>query len=100
MNKLSQQQLEALRSELDQIDREMVHLLGQRQHLVEQLSALKTTMQLPVEMIEHWESSLTKRLEEGKMLDLNPEWINQLFNTLHKLSIELQQQLRDESESK
>lgn len=97
MNTLNQQQLDELRNELDQVDRELVRLLANRQHLVEQLSALKSDLKLPVEMIEHWETSLSKRMEEGKALQIHPEWVNQLFNTLHKLSIELQQQLRNET---
>ncbi|MFA6261823.1 MAG: chorismate mutase [Bacteroidia bacterium] len=97
MNTLNQQQLDDLRTELDLVDRELVRLLAKRQHLVEELSALKTSLNLPIEIIEHWEVSLSKRLEEGKSLQIHPEWVNQLFNTLHKLSIELQQQLRNEA---
>lgn len=76
------QDLQALRDEIDKLDTKILHLLQERYKAVENLAKIKESLELPIanEAIE--EKKLVKLTQTAEGLDLNPEFIQNLFEEI------------------
>lgn len=81
-----EQELEILRRQLDNIDREIVSLLGKRQAEVERVVSLKKAYNLPVYHPAREEDLLSQRRIQGAEAELDPDYIEDLYRRILRQS--------------
>jgi len=81
-----EQELEILRRQLDNIDREIVSLLGKRQAEVERVVSLKRAYNLPVYHPAREEDLLSQRRIQGAEAELDPDYIEDLYRRILRQS--------------
>ena len=82
--------LAALRSEIDDIDDELLQLLARRMNVASQIGAHKKEKGLTIVQMDRWKQILSDHLETGKELGLSPELIEKVFEAIHHASIRRQ----------
>ena len=85
-----QEVIDAERLKLDSVDQEMVHLLRQRMDIVDALGQLKVSHGAGIFQMDRWFDLLQKRGLQAESLDLNRAFIEELFQVVHKYSVEHQ----------
>ena len=83
-------ELLALRSEIDEIDRELIHILARRMNVSAQIGEYKKRKGLTVVQMERWKQILADHLETGAELGLSKELIIKVFEAIHQASIRRQ----------
>lgn len=84
------QVLSALRSEIDDIDAELLQLLARRMNVSSQIGEYKKEKGLTVVQMERWKQILSDHLETGKELGLSKELVEKVFEAIHQASIQRQ----------
>ncbi len=84
------QVLAALRSEIDDIDAELLQLLARRMNVSSQIGAYKKEKGLTVVQMDRWKQILANHLQTGEELGLSKELINKVFEAIHLASIQRQ----------
>ena len=84
------QVLAALRSEIDDIDAELLQLLARRMNVSGQIGEYKKQKGITVVQMERWKQILSDHLETGKELGLSKELIEKVFEAIHQASIQRQ----------
>lgn len=82
--------LAALRSEIDDIDDELLQLLARRMNVAAQIGEYKKEKGLTVVQMDRWKQILAAHLESGGNLGLSKELIEKVFEAIHKASIQRQ----------
>jgi chorismate mutase len=85
-----QNELENLRSKIDNLDRELLETLSTRMSLVENLADYKRENNVAVFQMERWRQLRKNRAELGKQLNLYPDFVEELFELVHMASIRKQ----------
>ena len=84
------QVLATLRSEIDDIDDELLQLLARRMNVSGQIGEYKKEKGLTVVQLDRWKQILAEHLETGKELGLSKELIEKVFEAIHQASIRRQ----------
>ena len=82
--------LSALRSEIDDIDDELLQLLARRMNVSSQIGEYKKEKGLTVVQMDRWKQILSEHLASGERLGLSEELINKVFEAIHQASINSQ----------
>jgi chorismate mutase len=82
--------LEALRSQIDSIDQQMLELLSQRMNIVEEIGKYKSKNEVTILQLRRWEKIISTRLKLGKSLGLSEDFVKKLLQLVHKESIQRQ----------
>ena len=82
--------LSALRSEIDDIDDELLQLLARRMNVSSQIGEYKREKGLTVVQMDRWKQILKAHLEAGDQLGLSRELIEKVFEAIHQASIKNQ----------
>jgi chorismate mutase len=82
--------LAALRTEIDDIDDELLQLLARRMNVASQIGEYKKQKGLTVVQMERWKQILADHLETGAELGLSQELIIKVFEAIHLASIQRQ----------
>lgn len=82
--------LAALRSEIDDIDDELLQLLARRMDVSGQIGEYKKEQGLTVVQMDRWKRILAEHLATGENLGLPAELINKVFEAIHQASIQRQ----------
>ncbi len=82
--------LEQLRNKIDSIDQQMIDLLAQRMRIVEEMGEYKKNNDVSVFQMRRWEDILKSRIDFGKRLGLDEDYIKNLLQLVHKESIKKQ----------
>ena len=82
--------LAALRSEIDDIDDELLQLLARRMNVSSQIGEYKKEKGLTVVQMDRWKQILADHLATGENLGLSAELINKVFEAIHQASIRRQ----------
>ena len=82
--------LAALRSEIDDIDDELLQLLARRMNVASQIGEYKKQKGLTVVQMDRWKQVLANHLKTGTELGLTQELINKVFEAIHLASIQRQ----------
>lgn len=82
--------LAALRSEIDDIDDELLQLLARRMNVSGQIGEYKRERGLTVVQMDRWKQILSDHLETGSDLGLSKELIEKVFEAIHQASIKRQ----------
>ena len=82
--------LTALRSEIDDIDDELLQLLARRMNVASQIGEYKKEKGLTVVQMDRWKQILAQHLETGAELGLSQDLIAKVFEAIHLASIQRQ----------
>jgi chorismate mutase len=83
-------QLEVLRGEIDEVDQQLLDLIAKRQELSKAIGPVKYENQATIFQMKRWFKVLENRKLQGHELKLNEELVHELFQLLHKYSIDTQ----------
>lgn len=82
--------LKELRQEVDQLDYELLGLLGRRLELSHRLGDIKKNFDLPILQPQRWEEILNSRTSTGQAMGLNPSFLIKWLQLMHQESIRRQ----------
>ncbi|MEE4196325.1 MAG: chorismate mutase [Bacteroidales bacterium] len=82
--------LENLRDKIDSIDQQMLELLSQRMHVVEEIGKYKSKNEVTILQLRRWEKIVNTRIRLGKKMGLSEDFIKKLLQLVHKESIQKQ----------
>ncbi len=89
-----EQQLNALRHLIDEIDYELLDVLSKRMTLTREIGKLKRQTSAAILQPERQNKIFTDRLQRAGELGLNTEFVKQLLQLLHKESVTMQSKSR------
>ncbi len=82
--------IEQFRHRIDSIDQQIIELLGQRMRIVEEIGEYKKNNNVTVFQLRRWEDMLQSRIDCGKKVGLDQEYIKNLLQLVHNESIRKQ----------
>jgi chorismate mutase len=84
------QKLEDLRRQIDRVDEQLLDILRERLRLVEQIGPVKEANEATIFQMRRWFKVLENRKQYGTKKGLDPEIVHELFQLIHKYSIDTQ----------
>lgn len=78
------------RSQIDEVDEQLLGLLQQRMHISREIAKTKTQHQISIVQIQRWEHLLTARMKSAQDMGLNAQFIKEIFEKIHAESIRVQ----------
>ena len=82
--------LDSLRSQIDEIDHELLSLLARRMEMSRQISFIKHDLQMPVYQPGRWSDVVADRLQQATALGLDADFTRALLEKIHGESIRVQ----------
>lgn len=82
--------LQELRSQIDSIDDELLNLLAKRSEISSKIGNIKKENNLAVLQLDRWNTILSNHIKKGKSLGLKEELVKEIFELIHKDSIDRQ----------
>ena len=83
-------QLEIIREQIDQADRELLEAIAVRMNLVEKIGEFKKDNNVAIFQISRWKEIFKSRPTWGKQMNLDPDFIVDLLRLLHQQSVKKQ----------
>jgi len=90
-NKEFTHELESLRSEIDELDSQLIDVLSQRMTLVDNIATLKKENDVTILQVSRYQEMLETRLHQAKKKKVNPDFIKMIFEQVHQNSIKRQE---------
>lgn len=87
--------LAALRSEIDDVDDELLQLLARRMNVASQIGEYKKEKGLAVVQMDRWKQIFADHLKTGNELGLPSELVSKIFEAIHQASIQRQTTILD-----
>ena len=87
--------LAGLRSEIDDIDAELLQLLARRMDVSAQIGEYKKQNNVTVVQMDRWKKILADHVATGADLGLSEEMITEIFEAIHQESIERQSRIME-----
>ena len=84
--------LEVLRRSIDDIDRQLLSLLAERQKASLEIAGIKKSDNLTVFQPDRWNALLTDRLDQAESLGLDTAYTKEIFETIHAESVRKQEE--------
>lgn len=88
--------IKKLRLLIDQTDKHLVKILGERMDIVRKIGELKRKSDVSSLQPRRWKEIITTRIAEGKGYNLSEEFIFQIFESIHEEAIRQQGSKRKE----
>ncbi len=85
------QELQIYRNQIDEIDTQIISLLSQRFEVVKKVWEYKKLHNLPPLQPERWQQVLSSKKEMAKQYWVNPEFIETIWNEIHKEALRLEE---------
>jgi chorismate mutase len=82
--------LQTLRKEIDEIDDELLNLIAKRMNVSEKIGDFKKQHKMAVLQMDRWKQVLEHHINKGVSLGLNDESVKEIFEIIHKDSIDRQ----------
>jgi len=89
-NRKLRHNLEVMRSKIDRIDDEILHMFNARMKVVEQIAEFKKVNQVTILQASRWSEILRERKEIALKLGLSEEFVASVFKAIHQESINRQ----------
>ncbi|MGZ3787037.1 MAG: chorismate mutase [Bacteriovorax sp.] len=83
-------QLNNLRSQIDRLDNELLHILKLRKDVVEKIALAKVEQNITALQRSRFDSLMKERLDIGKNLGLEESYIKEIFDSIHDQSVKIQ----------
>ncbi|WP_407528282.1 chorismate mutase [Lacibacter sp. MH-610] len=87
--------LEKLRQQINQLDDELMQILGQRMKIAEQIGTYKKENNITILQTNRWNEILERAFKEGERKGLSKEFITRYFDAVHMESINHQKRVLD-----
>jgi len=87
---MSQNEIERLRLEIDEIDEQIIALFCERQKVAEKIGIIKKEFSLPIVDQERKKQILKARRKKACEIGLSESDLGDLFDFLHKKAVEIQ----------
>lgn len=88
------------RARIDTIDENLVRLLASRMEVSREIGRLKKENNVAVLQLERWEDVLDAALNSGQAMGMDPEFVKDVFNAIHAASIDEQNNILENNDSK
>ena len=82
--------LKNFREQIDSLDREILYLLFRRFTLVDEIWKIKKQLNMSALQQDRWKEVLENKIEVWKEYWLNKEFIEDIWNRIHKESLEIE----------
>jgi len=89
--------LEALRTEIDKLDGELLQILAKRLEIIDEIGYYKHDNNITILQMKRWAGIITDRLSIGTNLGLDESFLKKLLNLMHKESIQRQTKIFNKS---
>jgi len=89
----------ALRSRIDKVDEEIIHLLGKRMRIAEELGEYKKKHGVNILQLERWKEILATRGLLAERVGLTEEFISKYLDQIHKESIRHQTKVMNSTDA-
>lgn len=83
-------ELDVLRTKIDQIDQNLLQHLAERQKVVQQIGKLKAERKMPPLQPARWQAVLDKNCATGAALDLDKQYVTDIWQRIHQESLALE----------
>ena len=83
--------LEALRSEIDELDTKLIDVLSERMNLVDDIAVLKKESEVTILQVSRYQEMLETRLHQAGEKGVNQAFIKLIFEQIHQNSIRRQE---------
>ncbi len=93
VNEMFEEKIKELRDEIDALDKDLLNLVASRMQLVKKVGALKKANNIEVLQAERWQQLLESRMSWSEEMEMSPEEIKQVFETLHTISVNRQKDI-------
>lgn len=93
-------QLLTYREQIDQLDDELLELLGRRMQISESIGAYKSQNNISILQLIRWAEILRNVSQKGRNLGLSEDFISQYINAIHLESIRHQELMMNKKRSK
>lgn len=80
------------RKQIDLLDEKVLSILAKRTKIVRKIGQLKKKQNIPVVDKKRWDKLISSLLSRSDSLGLSKEFIEKLFNIIHKYSIKTQKE--------
>lgn len=84
--------LSDIRKQIEDVDKSVLILLSLRTQLSKEIIKIKKKKNLDIVQLKTWEHKMKNRYKENKKLNLDPVFLDKMFNLIHKESIRIQKQ--------
>ena len=84
------EKLEVLRQKIFEVDKKLIGVIKERDEFVKEVGELKKEKGIPPLDMVQWQKVLTTRKEIGKELGVDENIIEEVWNTLHKIALNLE----------
>jgi chorismate mutase len=88
--------LDLLRNRIDSIDAELLETLSARVAIVKQIGRYKKENNVTALQINRWSKLMEDRVNIGRRLDINENFVKTLFQLIHEDSVRMQTEIMDE----
>lgn len=87
--------LEKLRQQINQLDDELMQILGQRMKIAEQIGEYKKNNNITILQTNRWNEIIERATKKGEKIGLSKEFITRYFDAVHMESINHQKKVLD-----
>ena len=91
-----QDTIEHLRHEIDEIDNEMLNILGRRMALAEKIGEYKKRKNIAILQSDRWGEILQKSVDQGKGKGLSEDFVKVILKAIHQESINHQERIMND----
>ncbi len=82
--------LDALRNEIDVIDKELLHILGKRMVIVGQIGKLKKEKNIKLRDEERWQNVLMRIKDIATKQNLSEDLVKKIYEEIHKAALTIE----------
>ena len=90
---ITQKSLDFLRQDINEIDTDLINLLGKRMEIARQIGVYKKENNITILQKKRWEEIVAKSQEQGKSNGLSANFIDKLLRSIHDESIDQQEKI-------
>lgn len=83
-------QLTQYRSQIDTIDTQIIQLLGERFHVVEEIGKYKKQHKMQPLQASRWQEVLYSRMQMAEKNGIDPKWIQEIWEEIHQYALKLE----------
>ncbi len=91
-----QERINELRSQIDDIDHDLIDLISKRFNLVTEIGTYKKENNITILQIQRWKELFNERINAGVKKGIDREFLTGLLETLHEESIRIQNELMND----